>query len=233
MAGVADRVAPRLLRRRHAEALPAFRTATLQDDAAVLRAHADQEAVRAATPAVVRLKSALHGVFRFLWAEGAWRPSDDRGELTIVAKPFRTCQRETPCRPSRPGRPRAEGRREGRGGPVAGVLRACSPPRVTQRTHMTAIREAEAPSPFSTTVEKTVENRAIHRRTVRRRLILLVFPQGERVCGPGFSALGAVEHRTGRFSPGYRGRKWRPTNISARLKSVGRRWLQGISGTRF
>jgi hypothetical protein len=66
--GGASRAAPRLSGRRHAEALPALCAAPFQHDAAVLRAHADQEAVGAATPAVIRLKSALHGVFRILWA---------------------------------------------------------------------------------------------------------------------------------------------------------------------
>jgi hypothetical protein len=62
--------------------------------------------VRTATPAVIRLKSALHCVSGSLWAEGAWQPSVDRGELTILAKPFLTCQRETDrTTPSRDVRP--------------------------------------------------------------------------------------------------------------------------------
>jgi len=43
---------------------------------------------------------------------------------------------------------------------------------------------------FSTTVEKTVENRAIDVERVSRTLILLVFPRGERGCGPCFSRFG-------------------------------------------
>src|SRR5215213_1025747 len=96
---------PGLSGRRHAEALPALCAAPFQHDAAVLRAHADQEAVGAATPAVIRLKSALHGVFRILWGPtDALERSIDRDELTMVAKPFRACQRGNGLRPSPPRR---------------------------------------------------------------------------------------------------------------------------------
>ena len=36
--------------------------------------------MRAAAPAVIRLKGALHGVFRFVWAAGALQRSCDRDE---------------------------------------------------------------------------------------------------------------------------------------------------------
>src|SRR5687767_1322111 len=84
---------PGLFRRRDAETLPAFGPAPLQHEAAVLRAHTYQEAVGAAAPAIVRLKGALHEMSRNLWAEATLQLLLDRDELTMVAKPFRVCQR--------------------------------------------------------------------------------------------------------------------------------------------
>jgi hypothetical protein len=49
------------LGRRHAQALAALGPATLQDQAAVLRAHSNEEAVGTAATAAVRLKCAFHG----------------------------------------------------------------------------------------------------------------------------------------------------------------------------
>jgi len=57
--GHAARDARRALRNR--EALPPLRTAPLENDPAVLRAHADEKAVRATTAAAIGLISALHG----------------------------------------------------------------------------------------------------------------------------------------------------------------------------
>jgi len=54
----------RLARRRDGQAFPAFGPTSLQHDAAVLRAHAHEEAVRAAPPPVIGLKSTLHDGIR-------------------------------------------------------------------------------------------------------------------------------------------------------------------------
>jgi hypothetical protein len=86
-------------------------------------------------------------------------------------------------------------RRLSRGG--AGVLESSSRRPSPAHSH-DRHRQAEVLQPrFSTTVEKTVENRAIDVRSIGPRLILLVFPHGERVCGPCFSGF-ALRHGTTR-----------------------------------
>ena len=141
----------------------------------------------------------------FCGPKGALQRSSDRGELTMVVKPFHACQRagtmvarsprgreSVPARFSRCIRPSvAEG--------PSGVLESSSRRARSSASHMTAPARFEVSARFSTTVEKTVENRAIDVEPIGRRLILRVFPHGERVCGPCFSGLRRhVGHQTSR-----------------------------------
>ena len=155
-----------------------------------------------------------------LCAEGApWR-SVDRGELTIVAKPFGRVNARVSGRILRysPG----FGTRYR--GPCRGgrwCVRVVLPRRASSAHSHDRHREAEACSHFSTTVEKTVENRVFLLEPVRRRLILLVFPHGERGCGPGSSRFAPTGRRQSRMRSARFGAKVGPHQYSYRFSSSG------------